>query len=277
MASLRWRIIANKIPMSHPIEALRARIEALTAPGVLLPDVERLSVVTCGTQYHVEFFGNSFGDAYLDLCETLSSPDVAASILSLSLRGIDEGANGTKNWDLEPLVSRGQEFPFLQTFSVELNQPADHNRTIVASSYEEDGVIARFVSKCPRLVNLTVPSAPSSEFFNASLASLRFLSVDAGYDTQDFLRNFGRSGGFSSLLCFEWGEYSENYIDNWQESCTPFSDYEALFTSPAFHTVKRFVLRQPSLTADQIAALRMLRPELQFLVVRYSSEYARSK
>lgn len=260
--------------MSHPIEALRARIEASNDPDDVLAYVERLSVVTCGALHHLEFYGTCFGGGYTALCETLSIPDVAASVLSLSLRGPDDGANGTKNWDLKALISGGQEFPFLQTFSVELNQPADHNRTVVAASYEEDGVIARLAAKCPRLAYLTVPSAPSAEFFNAPLASLEFLSVDAGYDTQDFLLHFARSGGFPSLRCFEWGEYSEHYMDNWQESCTPFSDYEALFTSPAFRTVKRFVVRQPTLTAEQIAALRILRPEIQFQLVRCSSEYA---
>jgi len=263
--------------MSHPIESLRARIEALSVPDNPLSSLERLSVVTCGELHHLEFYGTCFGDAYTDLCETLSLPTVAASILSLSIRGPDDGANGTKNWDLEPLISHGQDFPVLETFSIELNQPADHNRTIIASSYEEDGVIARLAAKCPRLAYLTVPSAPSPEFFNTSLPALRFLSVDAGYDAQNFLRNFGRSGGFPSLRCFEWGEYSERYMDNWQESCAPFFDYEALFSSSAFRTVTRFVVRQPCLSTEQIERLRILRPDIQFLLVRYSHEYARNK
>lgn len=263
--------------MSNPIEALRARIEALNDPDSPFASVECLSVVACGAMYHFEFYGTPFGDAYIDLCETLSIPQVSASILSLSLRGPDEGANGTKNWDLEPLISHGQNFPLLQTFSVELNQLADHNRTIIASTYDEAGVIARFTAKCPRLTNLTVPSAPSPEFFNACPGSLQFLSVDAGYDTQHFLGHFGHSRGISSLRCFEWGEYSEHYMDNWQKSCTPFSDYEALFASPAFRTVARFVVRQPRLTAEQTDALRRLRPDIQFLLARYSSEYVRKK
>lgn len=261
--------------MPHPIEALRLRIEALNDPDDPLAFVERLSVIASGGLHHLEFYGTCFGDGYIDLCETLSIREVAASILSLSLRGPDEGSNGTKNWDLAPLISRGQEFPFLQTFSVELNQPADHNRTIVASSYDEGGVIAQLAAKCPCLSYLTVPSAPSSELFEVPLPSLQVLSVDAGYHTQDFLGHFGRSGGFSSLRSFEWGEYSERYMDDWRASCTPFSDYEALFVSPAFHTITRFVLRQPVLTAEQIDGLRGLRPDIQFLLVRSSHEYVR--
>lgn len=261
--------------MSHPIEALRARIEALNELDTPLVDVERLSVVTCGGLHHLEFYGTCFGEAFTDLCETLATPEVAGSVLSLSFRGPDEGSNGTKNWDLEPLVSREHDFPFLQTFSVELNQPGDHNRTIIGSSYEEEGVIARLAAKAPNLAYLTVPSAPSPEFFGVSLPNLRVLSVDAGYATQDFLRNFGRSRGFPSLRCFEWGEYSERYIDDWQESCTPFSDYEALFTSPAFRTVSRLVVRQPNLSVAQMDALRTLRPDIQFLLVRHGSEYVR--
>src|SRR5215207_5236119 len=172
------------------------------------------------------------------------------------------------SFGLEPLISKGPGFPFLQTFSVELNQPSDHNRAVIASSYDEDGAIARLAQMCPSLAYLTVPSAPSSDFFKVALPSLRFLSVDAGYDTQDFLRRFASSDGFPSLRCFEWGEYSEYYMDDWRASCTPFAAYEALFASAAFQTVKRFVLRQPALTSEHITALRTLRPELQFMLIR---------
>jgi hypothetical protein len=68
-----------------------------------------------------------------------------------------------------------------------------------------------------------------------------------------------------------------HHLEFWQEACTPFSDYEALFASPAFRTITRFVLRQPNLSAEQIDALRMLHPQIQFLLVRYSNECARSK
>jgi hypothetical protein len=256
--------------MAHPIDALRVRIEAQNPPGTPSERLERLSVTASGDCFHLKFYGDCFGGAYSVLCETLSLPEVSSSVLSLSLRGPDEGANGTRNWDLAPLIPNGHGYPFLETFSVQLNQPGDHNRTIIASTYEEDGVIARFVAGCPRLVHLRIPSAPSEEIFKQPLEFLRFLTVDAGYDTQNFLRHFANSEGFPALRCFEWGEYSENYMDDWQTSCTPVSDYQALFSSPVFNPINRFVLRQPMLTAEEIRTLRTTRPKLQFLLVRFS-------
>jgi hypothetical protein len=261
--------------MANPLESLRDRIEAKAEPDFPPDSVERLTIVRCGDLHHVEFYGNPFDEAYSDLCKALSSRETAASVVSLTLRGPDEGANGTREWDLEPLIADDRNFPALHTFHIDLNKPGDHNRTIIGSNYDEGGVIARFASRCPRLASLTVPSAPSSDFFDLNLPDLRFLSVDAGYDPQGFIRNFGRSRGFPNLTCFEWGEYSEDYMDDWQTSCTPFPDYEALVVSSAFRTVNRFVFRQSTLSTQQIKALRSLRPDFQFLLVRFSSEYVR--
>ncbi len=231
--------------MSNPLEDLRLQIEATNDPDEPFDVVQRLTVVNVEGLYHVEYYGSCFAEAFFSVCEILLIPEVADTLVSLSLRGPDEGSNGTKKWDLEPLAAGRQTFPCLETFSVERSRPGDHNRTIIASSFDEEGVIAKLAAKCPRLSHLQVPSAPSPDFFDVHLPSLQVLSADAGYATQDFVEHFARSRGYSSLRCFEWGEYSEHYMDNWQSSCTPFSAYEALFASPAFRTVKRFVLRQP--------------------------------
>jgi len=262
--------------MSDLIENLRSRIEALNDAALPLDSIERLSVVNCSGLHHLEFYGDCFGQAYQDLCETLSDPEVAQGIVSISLRGPDEGANGTKNWNLEPLVANRHGFPNLQTLSVELNRPGDHNRIVIASSFDEDGVIARFVSRCPNLTYLTIPSAPSPDFFATPLKSLRFLSVDAGYDTQDFLHHLGNSQNLPSLKNLQWGEYSEYYLDDWRASCTPFADYKKLFSSSAFEKVKGFTLRQPNLATEQIAELQTARPDLQFMLIRHGSEYVKA-
>jgi hypothetical protein len=274
-ASPREKTLLHIASMSHPLEALRARIESVNDPDMPFEDVERLTVVTCGEGHHVEFYGSCFDENYTDLCETLCQREVAASLLSLSLRGPDEGANGTQSWDLEPLVTGEPIFARLQTFAVELQRPAAHNCPIIGASdsYEEAGVIARFVAQCPALAYLTVPSAPSPEFFAVPLPELRFLSVDAGYAPQDFLRNFAGSSGFASLRTFEWGEYANRHADDWPAACTPFEDYAALFAAPAFRSVMCFVLRQPMLTVEQLGKLRQLRPDIQFTVTRSSHEY----
>ena len=256
--------------MPHPLETLSFQVAASNDPDDPFELLQRLTVVTLEGLHHVEFYGSDIGEV---LCETLLLPEVAENLVSLSLRGPDEGSNGTRKWSLEDLAAGHQRFPRLQTFSVELTAPADHNKTIIASSIDEDGVIARLAAKCPQLAYLQVPSAPSPEFFEVPLPTLRVLSVDAGYATQNFIRHFATSGGYPLLRCFEWGEYSERYMDEWESSCTPFTDYEALFVSPAFRTVRNFALRQPALRDEQLMALKTLRPGIQFHSVRYNDAY----
>jgi hypothetical protein len=223
--------------------------------------------------FHLDFYGSPFDESYWDLLEMLGVPAVAERLRAVWLRGPDEGANGTRNWDLEPLVAGPVLFPNLELFSIELTVPAHHNRTIVAAVYEENGVLARLLASSPRLRSLTVPSAPDATFFETAPRPLSFLSVDAGYDTQQFARRLSRSSCFPDLYCLEWGEYNETYLDDWQSRCTPLEDYRELFQSAAFSGVKRFVWRNPLLTNDEIRQLKSDRRDLQLLVVRTSSEY----
>ena len=238
--------------------------------------LSRLAVVPAGDFFHLDFYGDSFEEGYEDLLTTLTLPEIAASLQSLILRGPDEGANGTKNWDLEPLLSADVSFPQLETFSIQQTQPGDHNCPIVGPEYEENGQIAQLLAKSPQLRELTVPSAPNAEFFNVGERPLRHLSVDAGYDTQYFIANLASSSCFPELLCLEWGEYNEASSDDDCSKCTAWDDYRALFESKAFSTVGKFVWRNPVCSEDEIQELKKLKPDLQLqlLIVRFSSDYA---
>lgn len=224
--------------------------------------------------FHLDFYGDCFEESYEDHLTTLARPDLAACLRSLILRGPDEGANGTKNWNLDPLLSTDTSFPELETFSIQRNQPGDHNRSIIGADYEEAGVLAQLLSKSPRLRELTVPSAPDAEFFRVGERPLRSLTVDAGYDTQGLISNLAQSSCFPELRNLEWGEYHETCVDDYLSNCTPLEDYRALFQSKAFATVNRFVWRNSVCTDDEIRELQAVKPDLQLLVVRYSSEYA---
>ena len=275
-ARLTWSLGSKKALMSvihSDIESLLARIATQSDADIPAEFLPRLSVTAVGTAAHLDFYGEPFSEAFTDLLETLSKPDVAACVQSLTLRGPDEGANGTKNWNIEPLLANDVAFPQLDSFTIQLAQPGDHNRSIVADTYDEDGVIARLVKQSPQIRHLTVPSAPNAEFFKTGIRPLQFLSVDAGYNTQEFISNLSVSDSFPELRCLEWGEYNETYMENWQTSCTPFADYDRLFRSAAFASVKRFVWRNPVCSAQQINELKGFRPDLQLLVVRYESEY----
>lgn len=256
------------------LEALRQRIADLADEEMPVDYLSRLTVIQTADVFHLDFYGDCFEDSYEDLLTTLARTDLAAGLRSLILRGPDEGANGTKNWDLQPLLNLESAFPELETFAIQLNQPGDHNRSIIGADFEEAGVLAQLLSKSTRLQELTVPSAPDAEFFRVGERPLRSLSVDAGYDTQGFISNLASSSCFPALRNLEWGEYHETCVDDYLSNCTPLEDYRALFQSKAFATVNRFVWRNPVCTDDEIKELKALKPDLQLLVVRFSSDYA---
>jgi hypothetical protein len=235
--------------------------------------INRLCVTAVAGRVHLDFFGGPFGEAYQEVLAAVVSPEVSPVIRSLAIRGPDEGANGTRNWDFSPLAHSGAVFPQLRSVLIEQTKPADHNRTIVAAGYDEDGVLARLLAKAPDLESLVTPSAPSAEFFQVGERPLTFLSVDAGYDHQGFIRALAGSSCFPCLRCLEFGEYNETYMDDYAARCTPIDDYRELFTSAAFKPVGRFVWRNPAGPAEDIAKLRAHRPDLQLLVVRTSAEY----
>ena len=114
-------------------------------------------------------------ESYYDLLETIAQADIAPQIRSLMLRGADEGANGTHHWDITPLLQAQVIFSQLETFSIQLNQPGDHNRSIVGKDYSENGDLANLLARSPNLQELTVPSAPSAAFFEVGKHPLRYL------------------------------------------------------------------------------------------------------
>lgn len=259
----------------HPLERLRAQLSA-PAEGYLDPQFyARLSIVEFEGRLHVDFFGSPFEEGYAELCRILASSEIAGTLASIALRCPDEGANGTCNWDLTSLAESESVFTALRFLTIQQSAPADHNRMIVAAVYDEGGVLGRVLRKAPVLDALVTPSAPDRSFFAMPVHPLRYLNVDAGYDTQGFIAHLADSHCFPSLQSLEFGEYNETYLDTFPEGCTPFSDYERLFRSEAFSTVRAFTWRNPVASSDEIASLRALRShrDLHFKVVRFAATY----
>jgi hypothetical protein len=261
--------------IAQQIESLRQYIATRYQPD--LEDVyeARLAVCQVGELFDLDFFGESFDEPIDKLLELVAQPQIAPAIRTFILRGPDEGANGTNNWNLEPLLVHGATFSHLESFSVQLTQPGEHNRRIIGEDYEEGGFIGRLLERAPALRRLALPSAPAANFFAVAEHPLEHLNIDAGYDTQAFIRNLAESKCFPELSSLEWGEYSERYIENYQEQCTPFADYQALFASPIFASVRQFVWRNPVCSLAEIQQLKALRPNLQLLLVRATDEYVR--
>ncbi|MDB5350259.1 MAG: hypothetical protein JWN86_1506 [Planctomycetota bacterium] len=253
--------------------SLAERADADAEPDSL----DRLNVMAVHGQWHIDFYGDPFGEAYEELMSVLALPEVAGSMVSLSLRGPDEGSNGTRNWNISMLAESPTALPRLRSLSLERTRPADHNRSIVARDYDEDGVLAALLAKAPRLEFLESPSAPNAEFFKVGRRPLRFLSVDAGFDHQIFIGNLARSSCFPDLRHLEFGEFAETYMEDFNSFVTPLADYQSLFASPAFAPVRGFVWRNPACSAEDIASLKAIDESRQILVVRWSADWITSR
>jgi hypothetical protein len=266
--------------MSTALGALeRLRLEIIHSDErVAEPDyVERIDYRLSNDGVHVFFFGSASGTAYASFLAALAMEPIASSLCSVVIDGFDEGANGTRNWDVSPLADSAAKFPNLRHLRIQGGADTDHNRTIVARVYDEDGVIGKIAAKATGLETLVCPSAPSANFFNVPLNNLRYLAVDAGYDTNDFIGNLSKSRNTPNLRSLTWGEYSETYMDDWKDRTTPFQSLVDLIKSPAFDAIKVFCLKNPTCSDEQLMELGALRPEMQFKVVRTSSAYVRQK
>jgi len=257
---------------NHPLLRLARELAAPTTPGE--PSSRpRLSIVRTGDLLHVDFYGSPFEEAFETVCTALCDDEVAPVLASVSLRCPDQGMNGTCSFGLEALVNRRSSFPALQSLSLQQNTPETHNR-IVIGEYEEGGVLGTLLKAAPALESLVAPSAPDRSFFELPNQALRYLNVDSGYDTQNFIAHLAESSSFPKLEHLEFGEYNETYMDDFASHCTPKDDYRRLFTSPAFGSVRFFRWRNPVFSREEIAELRALCPQkgLQFQVVRCSAE-----
>jgi hypothetical protein len=221
----------------------------------------------------IEFFGSPLDESYAAFLQALCTDEVAHSVRSLMLRGPDEGANGTRNWDLTGIFQSDAVFPSLENLFIEPTAPEHHNQSIIGREYDEEGQIGLLLTRTPSLKSLTVPSAPDASFFQAGYRPLRFLQVDTGFAHQDFLRHLSQSDCFPDLITLDFGDYNQRYLEDYREDCTPFEQYEELFPSDAFQSVKRFNLRNSILSAEQLTHLRQLRKDLQFYVIQAYGVY----
>jgi hypothetical protein len=238
---------------------------------------DRLWYAEVQGKLHVEFMGSPFNESYSELLNCLIRPDVSSALTTLSLRGPDEGANGTRTWDIGVLTESKSTFPQLESLHIEQTKATDHNRSIVAAAkeYEEAGALARMISKAPALTELTVPSAPDASFFDRPSHPLRFLSVHAGYDHQSFVLNLANSACFSGLSTLEFCDLCETHLDDWKNKRTTFDDWQALFRSNALKSLSRIVMMNVACSPEQLRELRGLRPKMQILVANSWAEYLR--
>ena len=258
---------------SKRIDKLREELNVLRTVGTRLEVLTRVDYVVSNSGIHVFYFGPFDDDTFQTFARAITTEEVATDLLALTLDGPDEGANGTRNLDLSYLIDERASYPELRHFEVKRGRPGDHNQTVVAEIYEEDGQIGRLVRKTPKLGTLVVPSAPGANFFECELSGLRNLDIDAGYDTQNFIERLAGSSILKNLSVFAWGEYSQTYMEDWMNYVTPYDSMERLFRSAVFEDLSRFVLRNPIYSEDELHRLSAFRPNLQFMAVCETGRY----
>ena len=244
-----------------------------------LPDEYQDTLMFCEMAglIKIDFYGDPSGEseAFNRLLQTIIDSDVSSFIKSIRFSAPDEGANGTRAWDFRIIVNSESAFPNLTSFYVEGTQPEHHNRSVISGDfYEEAGMMAKLIRKMPNLLSLSVPSAPNQDFFQMAPHPLRYLAVQAAYDTQNFILNLSKSSCFPNLHYLNFTDFQETYLDNYAVNCTPVSHYKELFLSAAFNQVRMMVIRNSLCSPADIAELKALREGVQLMIIKTSSDYA---
>jgi hypothetical protein len=199
-----------------------------------------------------------------DLCELFTTPAVAPHLNSFTFRTAAAlAANGTYDFNIDPLVRGNVRFPNLTRFILDQGE-GEHGYKILTSpasgdNWNEAGVLARLIANAPRLVELASPSPPNADFFRGRHHPLRQLDIDAGFDHSQFIRRLAGCQRFPELERLTFTDYRQTYMTDWQTSVTPFEDYERLFRSPVLAGLRTVSLRSVSLTPQQIGQLRSIR------------------
>jgi len=245
-------------------------------------DSAKLYFFPAGKYFDIYFYGEGY-DEMLDikakdfgyknnfpfcgLLDLICEQKNAEKIISLTFDGPDEGANGTNGWDFTRIINSNAVFPNLKSLKIKLTGLGDHNQCIIDSggSMEEDGMIAKMISKMPKLETLVVPSAPDSTFFDIGKHPLVSLTVQTGYDEQGFIGNLAGCDNFEQLQALD---FTDN-ISAWEEmGFVPFDSYKKLFRSKIFQRRFHFKLRNSNLSKEQLFELQKLNKDVQFLYIK---------
>lgn len=201
-----------------------------------------------------------------DLLRLLASAEVAPRLRSFTYRtDAVRAANGTYEYDIDPLVEGKRGFPNLARLSLDQGE-GEHGYKILTSplcggDWDESGVLARLLGKAPRLKELTTPAPPNGDFFRGRPHPLRSLDVDAGFGHADFIRHLAGSSRFPDLRRLVFTDFRQDHDGGWREQTTAFEDYVLFFESPIAAGLESIALREVSLTPAKVRRLLELRRE----------------
>jgi uncharacterized protein (TIGR02996 family) len=185
-----------------------------------------------------------------DVCEFIASPEIAPAVRSLYL-WTTVAANGLAEIILDGYVSGGGPFTNLKQFSTNFGN--EDGECII----NEPEVIAKLLAKCPMIEELTLPSAPTQEFFSVGVRPIKKLHVKAGLATNNFIQNLSRSDCFPQLETFI---YQEDDTSRYH-GITPVDHFIELLQSRALQKVSRVEISCTSLGEADLRRLQAIGKE----------------
>jgi len=217
-------------------------------------------------EYELWFDDHTTATILQDLLRLLASAAVAPKLRSFAYRTEAVlAANGTYDYNIDPLVKGKQRFPKLIRLILDQGH-GEHGYKILTSplsgdNWHEAGVLARMVDQAPAMEELVTPVPPNDAFFQGRRHPLRSLDVDAGFGHADFIRHLAGCSRFPELRRLVFTDFRQSYLDYWREQTTRFEDYVSLFESPVASRLESIALRELSLSKDQVGRLLKMRSE----------------
>ncbi|WP_298544146.1 hypothetical protein [uncultured Aquimarina sp.] len=242
----------------------------------------RISFSKIGDLYEVIFYGQGYDDDHTVHSYDLEPEefnfgfcafqdfliDNPKQIISLIFNGPDAGANGTRDWNFNRIINSNVVFDNLKKFKVALTDVGDHNQSVIGEYGEENGMIAKLVSKMPNLEELELPSAPDESFFELPELKIQHLIIQAGYDHQNFIENLSNSSNLLNLKTLDYTEPFDHFGDLENEEFTSFDKFQKLFESNVF-SIENFhiKLRENRINEEQLEKLQKIK-KIQLLHIK---------
>ncbi|WP_010254699.1 hypothetical protein [Myroides injenensis] len=251
----------------------------------------RISFSKIGGLFELNYYGDGYDEDYNTPSYKLEQEDGysfgfsatidfiiehANAFIALNFNSPDAGANGFRIWNFSRLVGNNIIFKNLESFKIGLTDMGDHNLTLISDdSGQENGIIAKLVSKMPKLKVLQVPCAPNETFFEIDNLKIEELIVRSGLDHQDFIQNLARSKNLPKLTSLDFSDVYDYYSDRPFNEFTSLFDYQILFRSPVikdklgFH----FKLRDARLTSEECRTLQNMNKIQLLHIIEIPGQY----
>ncbi|MEM7594167.1 MAG: hypothetical protein AAF383_22090 [Cyanobacteria bacterium P01_A01_bin.83] len=175
-------------------------------------DYSKVLFVEKNNLFHLLFYGVVWDESFQDVIATISQAEVSVNIESLIFHEADVGANGTMELDFTELIDSNAIFPNLKYFYIEPYRNRWHNHPIIGLNFGDDPITSQIVEKMPKLSALTIPNAPTQDFFELNLNQIFSLNIYSGYESHNFILNLSQSSNLPKLKFLQFGEYNERYM-----------------------------------------------------------------